>query len=396
LTAYTNSFCNNLLPASVTAGGLTMSLVWDCNGGVVTTSTDANQKTTSYQYNDPFWHLTQTNYPDGGQSTTNYNLSATPPNITSSKLVDSAGHTLTTRTNLDGLGRPVQKMLTSDPQGTAYTDTTYDGLGRVAAVSNPYRMGTDITTTAGTTTYTYDALGRRISETYPDNSVLTTAYCGASTLVTDPTGKWRRSRTDGLGRLVEVDEPNAVGAAVASTGCPGTGEPIWVTSYTLDTLGNLKQVVQNGSHQRNFTYDSLSRLLTSSNPEVGTIAYKYDSDTSCPSPNAFNTLLVSKTDARGIRTCYQYDALNRETVRNYSNSDPTVTTTYDQTNCLGLPSCANIGHRTSMTDAAGSEAWSFDLIDRMRKDQRTINSSPSNITKSTTYFRNKPPRVISG
>jgi len=52
----------------------------------------------------------------------------------------------------------------------------------------------------------------KLTETYPDNSVLTTAYCGPNTLVTDPTKRWRRSRSDALGRLVEVDEPNAMGA----------------------------------------------------------------------------------------------------------------------------------------------------------------------------------------
>src|SRR5207244_3217374 len=140
----------------------------------------------------------------------------------------------------DGLGRMTQTQLSSDPQGVVYTDTTYDALGRAATVSNPHRTcGTDITSSCGTTSYGYDALDRKTSETYPDGSVLTTAYCGPSTLVTDPTNRWRRSSVDGLGRLVEVDEPNAVGVTVASTGCPGTGEPIWVTSYGYDTLGSL-------------------------------------------------------------------------------------------------------------------------------------------------------------
>ena len=88
-------------------------------------------------------------------------------------------------------------------------------------------------------------------------------------------------------------------------------------------------VVQNGSHQRSFTYDWVSRLLTANNFETGTITYNYDSDSSCASPNSFAGLLVSKVDARGIRTCAQYDALNRETVLNYSNQDPTITTTYN-------------------------------------------------------------------
>ena len=144
--------------------------------------------------------------------------------------------------------------------------------------------------------------------------------------MTDPTLKWRRSRVNGLGQLVEVDEPNAVGATVNPNGCPGTGEPIWVTSYTNDVLGNLTQVVQNGSHTRTFTYDSLSRLLTSANPETGTITYTYNPD---------GTVLTKK-DARNITTSYTYDALHRATSVSYSNGDPSLTFTYDGTGCLGL------------------------------------------------------------
>jgi YD repeat-containing protein len=232
------------------------------------------------------------------------------------------------------------------------------------------------------TTYGYDALGRKISETYPDSSVLTTAYCGPDTLVTDPTNKWRRSRVDALGRLVEVDEPNAVGATVASTGCPGTGEPIWVTSYTYDILGNLTQVLQNGSHTRSFTYDSLSRLLTSSNPEAGQVTYTYDA----------NGNVLTKTDARNITSNYTMDALNRVTGITYSNNDPSLTFTYDGTSCLNIPGsvCQNIGYRTGMTDGAGSEAWAY-YVDKtnsrsIHQEQRTTNSSPNNITKTTTYY----------
>jgi RHS repeat-associated protein len=285
----------------------------------------------------------------------------------------------------DGLGRASQTQLTSDPQGIVYTDTTHDALDRVSTVSNPYRSGTDGTSSPGTTTYTYDALGRKTKESYPDGSSLTTAYCANSTLVTDPTGKWRRSRVNGLGQLAEVDEPNAVGATVASSGCPGTGEPIWVTSYTNDVLGNLTQVVQNGSHTRTFTYDSLSRLLTSSNPETGQITYTYDA----------NGNVLTKTDARNITTNYSpsghpIDALNRVTGVSYSNGDPSLTFTYDGTGCLGLSACQNIGHRTSMTDGAGSESWAYQTDKpnsrSIHREQRTTNSTPNNITKTTTYY----------
>jgi RHS repeat-associated protein len=354
--------------------------VYDFNTGLLTFTTDANNLTTSLSYDDML-RLTQAIHPDGGQETITYQESAYPFTTTVSTPINPSQNK--TITNLfDGLGRLTQSQLTSDPQGTVFTDTTYDAVGQVHSVSNPYRTGTDITTTTGTTTYGYDALGRKTSETYPGSpaSVLTTAYCGPSTLVTDPTGRWRRSRVDGLGRLVEVDEPNAPGASVNPNGCPGTGEPIWVTIYGYDTLGNLTSVLQNGSRQRSFTYDSLSRLLTATNPETGTITYAYNNDGA----------LISKTDARNITTNYSpsdspIDVLHRVTRVTYSNGDPSLTFAYDQANCLSLSTCQNIGHRTSMTDAAGSEAWSFQVDatnhQSVHKNQRTT----SGITKTTTY-----------
>jgi RHS repeat-associated protein len=90
------------------------------------------------------------------------------------------------------------------------------------------------------------------------------------------------------------------------------------------------------------------------------------------------------------RTKYTYDALKRPLSRSYSNGDPTVTTTYDQSNCLGLSSCQNIGHPTSVMDAAGSESWAYQTdsinLRSVHVNQRTTISSPNNITKTSTYY----------
>jgi RHS repeat-associated protein len=352
--------------------------VYDFNTGLKTSTTDPNQLTTSYTF-DSMWRLYQANHPDNALDTITRQESTYPFTATLTSTINTGQNTIPL-TVFDGLGRTSQTQHTSDPQGIVYIDNTYDALGRVASVSNPYRTGTDATSSPGTTTYSYDPLGRKTLETLPDGSTITTAYCGANTLVTDPTGKWRRSRVDGLGHLVEVDEPNSATATVLSTGCTGTNEPIWVTSYTVDALGNLKQVVQNGSHTRTFTYDSLSRLLTSSNPEVGSITYTYNPD---------GTVLTKK-DARAITATYAYDKLHRETGVTYSNGDPALIFTYDGTNCLSLTACQNIGHRTGMTDGGGSEAWAYQ-VDKannrsIHREQRATNSSPSNITKTTTYY----------
>ena len=364
---------------------ITAHTYYSCSGALGST-TDANSLTTWYVY-DIFNREVRSHAPDGGVVTncftdtggTGCSQSAPPFQRVTTKSINAALNEITTAVS-DGLGRIVQTQLNSDPQGTVYMDKTYDLVGRVASVSNPYRAGTDPTSSRGTTTFSYDALNRKVQELYPDNSALTTAYCGNSTLVTDPTGKWRRSLTDAFGRLIEVDEPNAIGATVASTGCVGASEPIRITSYSNDAVGNLTQVLQNGSHTRTFTYDSMSRLQTSTNPETGQISYTWDSDGN----------LATKKDARSITTTYGYDALNRLTSEAYSNGDPSVTIKYDETNCLGLTSCSNIGHRTSMTDGAGSDAWAYEVdkanLRSIHQEKRTINSSPSNITKTTTYY----------
>ena len=222
--------------------------------------------------------------------------------------------------------------------------------------------------------------------------------CASKTFSTG--NKFRSWLSDPL-RVVSIPVLALFGPAqtpcrAAATNESGTlHEPSTRTKYTYDALGNLTNALQNGSHQRTFTYDSLSRLTASNNPEVGAITYKYDSDTSCSGSNSFPGLLVSKVDARGIRTCAQYDALNRQTSLNYSNGDTTVTTTYDQSTCLGLSSCDNVGHRTSMTDAAGSEAWSYQVDPSNHRSVHVDQRTTSGIGKTCLLYTSPSPRDCS-
>lgn len=373
--SYAMTYWATLATTITNALNQTTTNTYDYNTGLVTSTTDPNNLTTSYSY-DTMWRPVQESRPDGGQDVITHQESSFPFTATLTSSINGSLNKVEMNV-FDGLGRVSEHQLTSDPQRTVYTDTTYDALGRVHSVSNPYRSGSDASSSPGFTTYGYDPLSRKISVTYStDNSIVTTAYCGPSTLVTDPTGKWRRSQVDALGRLIEVDEPNAVDINVNPNGCPGSNDPIWATYYTNDALGNLLQIVQNGSHTRSFSYDSLSRLLTSTNPENGTISYAYNPDST----------LLSKTDARQITTSYSYDALHRATGITYSNGDPSVSYAYDGSGCLGLMSCQNIGERTGMTDAAGSESWAYE-VDRtnfrsIHVDQRTT----SGVVGTTTYY----------
>ncbi|MGH9396158.1 MAG: RHS repeat-associated core domain-containing protein [Terriglobia bacterium] len=270
-------------------------------GGQLATSTDQNGNTTSYAYSDPLDRLTQINYPDGGKTQYSYNDSPPSPSVTTTKAITSSQNDVSTSI-MDGVGHAVRTELTSDPAGTDYTDTTYDGEGRAWTQSNPYRSTGD--PSYGITTTAYDALGRVTSVTRPDGNVASTSYSGNCTTATDEQGKTRESCSDGLGRLtLVVEDPSGLN---------------YHTTYTYDALDNLLTSVDGGQTRR-FTYDSLSRQLSASNPESGAKAYTYDA----------NGNVLTRTDARGITTTYKYDVLNRLTAKSYSDGTPVANFVYD-------------------------------------------------------------------
>ncbi|HLJ26020.1 MAG TPA: RHS repeat-associated core domain-containing protein [Candidatus Angelobacter sp.] len=174
-----------------------------------------------------------------------------------------------------------------------------------------------------------------------------------------------------------------------SGGTGGTLSNPYVTLYTYDVLGNLLSVNQKGdgsqaARVRTFTYDSLSRLLTATNPESGQISYNYDADgnmlqKTSPAPN--------QTGSATQTISYCYDKLNRVTGKAYSAQTCTngqlpsgtavVTYAYDA-------GANGIGHLTSLTDQAGSGSYSFDALGRIGSESRTI----AGIQKNLSYTYN--------
>jgi YD repeat-containing protein len=165
------------------------------------------------------------------------------------------------------------------------------------------------------------------------------------------------------------------------------------TLYAYDVLGNLLCVEQRGNvsgtgcssdpsqdatsgwRVRRFTYDSLTQVLTAKNPESGTVTYSYNDD----------AVLISKTDARNITTYFSrsddsptdaLDALHRVHKKTYSNNDPSVSYSYDQTSYNGLTIADGVGRRTGMSDSSGQTAWSYDAMGRTTDEKRTIGTAP--------------------
>jgi RHS repeat-associated protein len=214
----------------------------------------------------------------------------------------------------DGLGRTIETRQYESATNYIVTKIEYDPLSRPFKVSNPFRPWQSESPVW--TTKVFDALGRPVSVTTPDNAQVSFAYSGDRTLVADqnPVAQNRRKRissTNAAGQLTNVWEVTTADSATEPLSFPGYGDVTagYRTSYEYDTLNNLKKVLQ-GSQERNFAYDSLKRLTSETTPESGTVSYQYD--------QAGN--LSVKTDARGASTHFDYDPLNRLTRRWYNGS----------------------------------------------------------------------------
>ena len=290
---------------------------YDFWSGLLTGFKDRNGVITQTIYNDPFSRPTLVKAALGTAveshaamyyaPTTAFGITLTNNDVLTAKDQTTLNDaTLRSWTHSDGFGRTVETW-SRDPQGDDKVSTVYDAMGRVRQQSNPFRPS--LGETAIYTTTAYDLAGRVTSVSTPDSAAVATFYSGNTVTVSDQTGKQRKSVTDALGRLTQVYE------------APNDPSYNYLTSYSYDALDDLTTVSQ-GSQTRSFVYDSLKRLTSANNPESGTITYQYDN----------NGNLTQKTDARGVVSSYAYDALNRNTTVDYSDTtgiNPDITRIYD-------------------------------------------------------------------
>jgi RHS repeat-associated protein len=318
---YGTGSCGNSFPTSVSEPlGLSRSAAWNCNGGAPTSVTDENGKITTVGFlNAYFWRPDNVLDPTSAQT----NFTYTGQNSVESILnFNSGASTSGSLTTLDGLGRASLSQVKQGPSGNFDTvEQDYDSLGRPSRNTLPYSGSAGQTNSTGPATMTtYDALGRPLSITDAGGGTTTYSYNQNDVLVTvgpaavGENTKRRQLQYDSLGRLTSVCE---ISGATGSGTCGQTAaQPgFWTTyAYNTSTSGPSLSVTQNatGSQQtRSYVYDLLGRLTSETNPENGTVSYKYDSATvgGCSVTDMGD--LVIKTAASGISTCYVYDALHR-------------------------------------------------------------------------------------
>jgi RHS repeat-associated protein len=267
--------------------------------------------------------------------------------------------------------------------------TTFAGNCSYALSSNPYRAAKSFEATNETTmswsrskadnggrvreieTFSGASLPAPFGSNTNSTGVVVTDYDADRTLVTDQSGKKRISRINALGQLTDVWEITAQDSSTVAVSFPNQPSVTagYQTSYTYDTLSNLTEVNQ-GIQTRTFTYSSLSRLLSATNPESGTISYAYD--------NGGN--LLTKQDARNITTTYTYDELSRVKTRSYSDGITSqVTYTYDDST---IP--FGKGKLTKVSSSVSETSYtSFDALGRLLTNKQTTDGTA--YTMSYTY-----------
>jgi RHS repeat-associated protein len=369
----------------------TASATYDYWTGLVMTSTDANGRVSQTEYDFNTLRVVRETASTGGYTYHTYD----DLNLTVADFVYEAGQSganVASRNDkfLNGLGGVVKDVAYGKDYARDVVETKFDNLGRAWQQTRPYRANADWSPAEAVqlSTVVYDSLDRPVQTVSPDGSVVTRAYdqspdppgssgqAGPTVKVTDPWGRERWARSDALGRMVEVAEPNPGGNGAVSGGA-------MYTIYGYDALGRLTQVSQ-GEQTRLFQYDSLGRLtrqklaeqdptLNANGQWVGggqwSDAFFYDTRSN----------ITRRVDARGVQTHYDFnDPLNRLLSVQYDKSGvpAQLSANIPDTPSVNYAYMAS-GDRTraefvSVSNGMGGEQYSYDSEGRLAQVRQTF------------------------
>jgi RHS repeat-associated protein len=328
-------------------------------------------------------------------------------NVVTTNVYDSLGRLVqvknpdgtTVSTAYDGVGRKV--AVTN--QDNVVTLFGYDGLGQLVAVTNalgtPEQMVTRyeydqagnllkvIDALNRTNSYTYDNLGRRLSHTMPNPSLVERfAYDRAGNLVYHTnfnnvviTNQYdlldrltNRSSISGykvafsygpLGERLTMTDPSGNTAYGYDTRgrlllktVSWTGGPTLALNYLYNAQGNVTNIWSGSSGGVNlhYQYDALARITNVLTAGVSAAAYQFDAIGN----------LKSIRYGNGVTNLYQYDALNRLTNSTWWSNQLNLATFYYK---LG-----KAGNRTNLTefvkDTSRTKSWSYDSLYRVTSE----------------------------
>ncbi|MEU8616996.1 ricin-type beta-trefoil lectin domain protein [Streptomyces sp. NPDC048623] len=231
----------------------------------------------------------------------------------------------------DGLGRERQEQEEADGGGRLITDTLYNKAGEVYQTNNAYlneaepsgELFTPLadTTVPNITRYTYDGLGRvltempvlkvklpgtteAISQEVPEKATRYEYGTDWSKVIHPQGDSSYRVFTDALGRTVRTDTINPVTNGFTST------------RYEYDDRGQLVKATSSAdpTHPWSWTYDKRGRMETATDPDTGTTRTTYDN----------RDRVLTTTDARNVTLWNGYDELSRPKEQRIGGSTGTL------------------------------------------------------------------------
>ncbi|MCC7110455.1 MAG: RHS repeat protein [Deltaproteobacteria bacterium] len=251
--------------------------------------------------------------------------------------------------------------------------------GRVSAVERKL----DETTPGERTAYLYDDFGRRIHEEF--QGLVGSSWVAAS---------WRDFQYYNRCQLKKTIDASGISATEYRYDCAGNVDRVWdllhpsngqtnaaSTSYTYDSLNRRLTTTQpwagtgGGFATTTNGYDVQDHLVSVLDANSGSTTFQYsdrDLMTRQISEVTGTTLytytprgsLESETDSRGVVTNREYDALDRLRAISYP-SDPTLDVSYT----WGLDQKTfEAGRLTAIASVAGSTAYAYDRFGRLLQD----------------------------
>ncbi len=249
--------------------------------------------------------------------------------------------------------------------------------------------------TAHQTSTKYDAAMRVVQTTNPDGTFDRTEY---EPLIVrefdendvDPAsphfGTPLAQFTDGLGRLVRVDEI----VRLNDDGTPSDTPQAWTTRYRYDLNDCLTRIIDAQNNVKELRYDGLQRKLWMNDPDTGISTNRYD--------DASN--VIETVDAKGQRITYTYDGANRTLTEDYHDEtstefsyhrSPDIAYHYDvpagpvdQGDGSRATARNNKGTLAWVEDTSGREHTSFDARGRI---EWTVKQIPDPVLAPTLLFQ---------
>jgi len=322
--------------------------------GDVTTVTDPTGATTSYVY-DPNRNITSVTDPDGNITSYAYDPADRP----------------TTTTRADGTtvssGYDTKGNLTSQTDAAGnVTSYAYDPLDRVASSTDPLNRTTSfgydpagnqtsvVDPDGQTTTMTYDAADQLTAVTYSDGTTPAVTYGydanGRRTTMTDGTGTTSYT-WDSLDRLVSTTD--------------GAGQTV---GYAYDLAGRITQLTYPGGNTVSRGYDTVGRFDSLTDWLGNTTTFAYDADGN----------LTGDARANGTTAAYTVDAADRTMAIDHTGPAGVIAA-FDYTRkASGLLASADATGITQPSESYGytpldqlasvnTDTYSYDLADNIAK-----------------------------